>query len=201
MSTHGDLSSRAVEALRAYRATQDRGERSERAREVAGLLVDLREHFLTELGEPDWAGATYAYKRAVGEIYRSAGFTDISNISATVRYHIGNVLRERLSDDELEDAGLRLDTPRARSQAKRERTSAILAALRPITDADGVEVDPIRALVGAASLLSRVQGEALAAASPAQREHAAEQIRAVNREVRRLSAVLKRAGAPAGRRV
>ena len=142
--TRGEIEDRAIALLRSYQRSSDPLEKTRLLKEVAGLLVDLREHFLTDTGEPDWKGATHAYKAAVGETYRRAGFREIGTISSSVRYHIGNVLRDRLTTEQLDDVGLKHDTPRTRSVGKPDRNRALLAALRPGSPGSEAPVDPVR---------------------------------------------------------
>src|SRR4051794_5569154 len=171
MSPVDEIERRATALLRTYLRTEDPLERTQLLKQFAELIVDLREHFLTDTGEPDWRGSTYAYKIAIGDLYRRAGFQDIGTISAAVRYHVGNVLRERLTPEQLEDLGLRSSTPRARSVEKRERNKALMAALRP-GYGHGGPVEPVRGLLGAATLLARIDAEAVAALSNSQCERA-----------------------------
>lgn len=95
-------------------------DRTRLLREVADLLVDLRALHTGTDGETDWAGKSYAYRDAVRDIYAGAGLPSEGSDSTktALRYHIGNALRDRLSPDELEAAGLSRLDPRDR-QAKR----------------------------------------------------------------------------------
>lgn len=194
MTAAEEIEKRATSALHAYQRTDDPLERTRLLREIAGLFVDLREHYLTDTGEPDWRGGTHAYKTTVGEIYRRAGFLDISTISAAVRYHVGNALRERLSPEELDDAGLKADTPRTRSVAKRDRNKALLAALKPGPGQDATPIDPVRAILGASSLLARIDEARLAELSPNQRQHSSDLVEVIAGECARLQRALRPPG-------
>lgn len=123
-----DLQKTAVEALRGY-TTADEGDRTRRLRDTAEAFVGAREHFFTRDGDPDWLGRSFAYRSWIRETMALAGITgaDLSTIQAAIRYHTGNVLRNRLDPDTLEDLGLRSAGPRERSAEQRERVNASLS--------------------------------------------------------------------------
>ena|SRR5690606_20578394 len=135
-------------------------QRVEILREIAENQVRMREHFFTDTGAPDWAGRTWAYRNAVGEIYARAGIrgAEKSTLSATVRYHVGNMLRDRLSDEELAEIGLRKVSPRQRSVEKREKVREFTKALTPGTPSEPNR-DLIRALVTTHTLLAHTEPE------------------------------------------
>lgn len=96
---------------------------TEAYRRLAGVIVDLRKRFPNSKDTgPDWRGSTQAYRDAVATMYEQSGVpTDsASNMQAAIRYHIGNVLRERLTPEELTEAGLSVEGPLDRSRAARE---------------------------------------------------------------------------------
>lgn len=171
----GRLRERATDLLREYKgAHQD--DKTGLARAIAETFVDIREHFVNdETGNPDWRGKTYPYRQMIGEIFSGANVPkdDASKIQAALRYHVGNVLRDRLSEDELDDLGLRAETPRRRSQQRRESRTALLYAAT--TQAEGVTpVGALRALHAASALLG-VACEGAADLAPKERQ-AADQV-------------------------
>lgn len=96
-------------------------------RKLAGVIVDLRKRFPNSKGTgPDWRGTTQEYRDAAGRMYEAAGVPadSLSGMQAAIRYHIGNVLRERLTEKELLDAGLQAEGPLERSRRSREAASA-----------------------------------------------------------------------------
>lgn len=134
-----DLQRQAVSSLGRY-FTVPESERTEALRETAGHFISAREHFFTREGAPDWLGRTYAYRSWVREVMSEARVPsdDISTVQSAIRYHTGNVLRDRLDDDTLDALGLRPSSPRERSVEKRERNSETLALFgggSAITDA------------------------------------------------------------------
>lgn len=122
-----DIQKTATEAIHASLTASD-AVRTELLREAAKLFIDAREHFYTKEGEPDWLGRTHAYRLWVREIMSGAHVPgeDITSLQAAIRYHSGNMLRDRLDDSALSDLGLKKSSPRERSVEKRERTSGTL---------------------------------------------------------------------------
>jgi hypothetical protein len=110
-----DLRKAATKYLRAAIRLEPRY-RSPEFRRVADILVELRSRYTTGDGTPDWAGNSFAYRQIVADIYSHAGLPadGQSSIKASIRYHVGNALRERVNAEELEDAGLIAETPRQR---------------------------------------------------------------------------------------
>ena len=93
---------------------------------IAGVVVELRKRFRTDDGEIDWRGRTWEYRQAVIEMYRAAGIPSgsQSHLQGSLRYHVGNALRDAASPAELEAAGLKLESPRERQQVTREDEKA-----------------------------------------------------------------------------
>lgn len=89
-------------------------------RDAAQALVKLRALHTTRDGRPDWRGQSWDYRQRVNDIYNAAGLPSTPNhpIKSALRYHLGNALRESLSEDELQDAGLHITTPRDRQYAR-----------------------------------------------------------------------------------
>lgn len=126
-ATLPDIQKDAVDAIHRSLSASD-AERTALLREGARLFIDARAHFFTREGEPDWLGRTYAYRTWVREVMSAAHVPaeDVTSLQAAIRYHSGNLLRDRLDEDLLEDLGLRKKSPRERSVEKRERTSGTL---------------------------------------------------------------------------
>ena len=129
--THGEspveaLLAQAIEALRSAQ-TLPPTERGGARRRAAEAIVSAREYFYTSDGRPDWSGRTRAYRDFIAEVYGNAGVTrdDLASEQAAVRYHVGNVVRERVSDADLEDAGYRVASPRQRSIDRRSARSEL----------------------------------------------------------------------------
>jgi hypothetical protein len=92
--------------------------------EAASHLVDLRERL------DDWRGRGVEYRDAVRTAYDDAGVQgrDLVRLQNAIRYHVGNELRARLTDDELEDYGLLPRRVSERNRTARSAQSAVLAA-------------------------------------------------------------------------
>lgn len=108
-----------ADAVRALRRLPDAAETEHPLlyREAAEAMVKLRGLFTTGDGRPDWRGQSWEYRQAVSDIYNSAHLPPEPNAPAksALRYHLGNLLRERLSASELEEAGLNTMTPKDRA--------------------------------------------------------------------------------------
>lgn len=126
-ATLADIQKAATDALYQSLSAADT-ERTDLLRGVARNFVDARAHFFNRDGEPDWTGRTHAYRAWVREVMSRAHVPgdEVTTLQAAIRYHSGNVLRERLGDEVIADLGLRKESPRERSVEKRERTSETL---------------------------------------------------------------------------
>lgn len=86
-------------------------------------IVDLRQRFaVTRDGhvDPDWRGTTWEYRDSVTEAFHRSGITKENQrrLQNNARYHVGNLVRERATPEELERSGLKLDGPLARANDK-----------------------------------------------------------------------------------
>jgi len=167
----------AVRALRHYLIEG----KTEDLRQVAENFVEAREHFFTKEGSPDWLGRTYAYRRWVRETTTLANVpgNELATVQAAIRYHAGNVLRERLDAEQIEALGLKPESPRERSVTKRERHAEILSVFGAggpeITDAD--EILHVAEMIQHA--LDRISSEALAMMGPEGRRKTRRALRAI----------------------
>lgn len=115
---------RLLLALKALPAT-DKERHAVLARDAAAAAIDIRERYLLPDGSPDWAGRTWAYRDCLHRLYDEAKYTpqERSATAATLRYHVGNMLRDRLTSVELEAHGVTAPSPRKRQAARRQRAS------------------------------------------------------------------------------
>ncbi|CCQ44650.1 putative uncharacterized domain protein [Pseudarthrobacter siccitolerans] len=69
---------------------------------------------------------------------------ELTTVQAAIRYHIGNIVRERMDADTIEGLGLRSSSPKQRSVEKRGRQSEVLNIFgnggAEIADADEILV-------------------------------------------------------------
>lgn len=169
----------AIEAISAALTSSDAA-RTELLRDAARLFIDARGHFFTREGEPDWLGRTYAYRTWVREVMSSAHVPgdEVSSLQAAIRYHSGNILRDRLNEEEIADLGLRKESPRERSIDKRERTSETLSIF-----GGGAELGSAEEIFQLCTLtlraLARVNAETLAKLPAKERKLAREALRRV----------------------
>lgn len=83
---------------------------------LAITLVQIRKICTTRNGKPDVAGRSQHYRDLVARVYSEAGVPpdDVSPLQATIRYHVGNAVREAFTPEEIEEAGLSQTAPRDR---------------------------------------------------------------------------------------
>jgi hypothetical protein len=124
-------------------------------RQLADLLIDLRLMFTTPDGQPDYTGRTWEYREAVRDIFSLSGIPRERAITlqALNRYHVGNRLRRRLTPDELETAGLLVDSPHERSTGARHERNALVRAVRGQDE----DMDPAMVLSTTELLLRRLR--------------------------------------------
>lgn len=94
---------------------------------IAKVVVVLRSKFRTPDGDVDWGGRSWEYRTTVTEMYERAGIPPDSeqNVQASLRYHVGNLLRDVVDPHELEAVGLRTDSPKERTNAQRLEARAL----------------------------------------------------------------------------
>jgi hypothetical protein len=100
-------------------------------RALAKVVVALRAHYRTPDGDVDWRGSSWDYRQTVGAMYVAAGIPpdSESNIQASLRYHVGNLLREVAPADQLAAVGLLTNSPKERMNNVRHATAALLHEL------------------------------------------------------------------------
>jgi hypothetical protein len=130
---------------------------------MAPLIVELRQNHQLEDGRTDWSGRSPAYRAAIGEVYTTAKVPPeyMVAVQAAIRYHVGNLLRETTSAEELEEAGMSAASPRQRLDRHRQLLNAIAAANAPSEKPNG---DAARLATYAEALLENIDisDEALA---------------------------------------
>ncbi|MET7667149.1 hypothetical protein [Micromonospora luteifusca] len=113
------------EIVRILRATrQTTGERRTiLLRDLAEQMVDLREHYPTPSGDPDWTGRGGVYRYAVRDLYVQAGYSPEERklTQTSTRYHVGNLVRARVSQGTADALGLVPITPKDRSRLRSRR--------------------------------------------------------------------------------
>lgn len=123
------LKASAVSLIRQW-VTLEAG-RTEVLRNLAEVIVETRSQFITEEGLPDWGGRSWEYRQHAHAIYSEAGVPPDAQagIQAAIRYHVGNLLRDRLTPEELNASGLRTASPKERIAAQRASLVAEAEAL------------------------------------------------------------------------
>ncbi|RKR85902.1 hypothetical protein BDK92_0117 [Micromonospora pisi] len=147
MATQQEIRTEIVRILRALQHAE--GERRTMLyRDLADQTVDLREHYLTPAGQPDWTGRTGAYRIAVRALYAEAGYSQAERkvVQTSTRYHIGNHVRARISKEEADALALNPQSPllraRERSRSDRQELRDLIAQARAIVEAHQQQPEP-----------------------------------------------------------
>ena len=108
--------------------------RTEVLKALAKVVVLIRSKHRDDEGNIDWRGKTWDYRQAIGEMYERAGVPpdSQSGIQSALRYHVGNLIREVATPDELQAAGLLKDSPRDRLNEQRNLASHLWHTLSEI---------------------------------------------------------------------
>lgn len=90
-------------------------------RTIAKRNVDIRAQILVN-GEPDWAARSHTYRETVKRMMDEADVPEATRIAVynNLRYHVSDVLRERLSEAKLLELGIDPQSKRQR-QISRQR--------------------------------------------------------------------------------
>lgn len=153
----------ADEIRAATREVVDGRYNTQNMRRAAEVMIDLRQTFVDRNGQIDLAGTSYPYRQAVREIMSRANVegSERARVMNAIRYHLGNILREKFTPEQLEEFGLDPRSPLARQKADREQRSRVLrVAVAPeevITDPGEV----MAALRSAANLLDNLDARGM----------------------------------------
>jgi hypothetical protein len=183
----------AADALRAVAAAEARedADAATHARKLAAkYLVEAREHFLDAEGNPDWTARTHAYRDFHGETFTLAGLsgTEAQKIRVSLRYHVGNAVRERLSPEEAAAAGLQAKAPKARMadiRRKQNQLTSVVTGGALYRDFEKMH----RALDVSTATLRRFSETALAGLDSKEREDLAASLKHIAEEASRLATV------------
>lgn len=137
--------------------------RTDLLKEIAEDVVELRSMHHLEDGQTDWSGRSPEYRRAVSELYRRARVPheQLDTVQAALRYHVGNLLRQRATAEDLAGVGLSATSPKERLARQR----AVVNALAAVEDGGNIRTDPPRLLAFAEVLVGLVDAKAVAALS------------------------------------
>ena len=127
-------------------------------RRGAEVIIELRRQFLNKNGLPDLRGDTFAYRSAVRDALTEANIPmeDRGNLMSALRYHVGQTIREGLTDDEIQEAGFKVSSPKERQKVDRLSKAKVVRAIHKgeeITDPD----DVMRALRSCANQLENMR--------------------------------------------
>lgn len=128
--------------------------------------MELREHFLTAQGKPDWAATSSEYRAAIQSVYGDAGYSpeERRKVQTSVRYHSSKALRERLSPEELSEYGLRAEATPDRSREGRQKRKELVQAAKVLASVRGRPgAELVRSAAGAVVAVNAITAEQLAA--------------------------------------
>lgn len=174
-----------VKVLREY--SRGTGDGTALLRRAAEMQVELRQYF-DRNGETDWLGKSYAYRQLMTETYGLAGIlpSERKKLGDAVRYHVINVLRERLSPDELQALELREQDGPTRARETRERTKAILDVAQAEGRIAGVQQGPVKILAWVVAAVSAVRADAIKELAESDRRELVKDAKALQREADRI---------------
>lgn len=157
------VASVVAEVIAATREVEDGQYNTSHMRKAAEAVVDLRATFIDREGRPDMGGNSFAYREALREAVAEAGVpaSERTKLMTTIRYHIGNVMRDRYTAEQLESWGLGNLSPLERQRADRKSRSV---AWRVSSDPELRVTEPgeiMSAARSAAALLDNIDHGAL----------------------------------------
>lgn len=127
------LRARGVAYTREYHRIE--GAQTVLLKNIATVILAFRKR------HDDWLGRSYEYRQEVAEMYRATGIPaeSLEKVQASVRYHVGNLLRRQLTPRELKALELLDTSPMERTQDRRAVNAAILTASRLSSEAAVVQ--------------------------------------------------------------
>ncbi|MFB7012917.1 MULTISPECIES: hypothetical protein [unclassified Streptomyces] len=138
------------------------------------LMVALRMRSEDSEGRPDFAGNSREYRDRLAEVFRRTNMPDDERkrISSAGRRAAGDIVREVLTSEELEDYGLMKAGPseRVREARKGMWVPAEVQKVVRTTPATDANADVLRLTQGALGILSRISDEAIGGLTDVERD-------------------------------
>ena len=122
-----NLSLEQIESeLLEFLSTVELGQSKERAGELI-MLARINHFIQASSGNPDYQGKSMAFRKWWGTILDALELKGDarSKMAASVRYSVGNAARKMLTEEQLEDAGLKSTSPRERGKGSYDRVASI----------------------------------------------------------------------------
>jgi hypothetical protein len=141
-----ELRDRAASYLREWRNAWAHNEPRAGAilRDVAECYVDARAQFTASDSDltPDWKGRSGPYREWVKSVFSLANVEPEvrKSIQPNIAYYVSSILRDRLSTDELRDAGLDERSFRERRNDRREGEIEMRRLFDPDTPVDELDL-------------------------------------------------------------
>lgn len=174
------------------RYTQIKDDQTTLLRNIAVTMVALRKQNTTSDGKTDWVGRGAEYRARVKKLFADAGIgaEDEDTIRQAVRYHIGVILRDVMTPDELAEFNLQEKSPVERGRAARAERAALVATARALEAAPAAPVkSPADTLTigGAVSRqLTLIQPDAIGAMGEDERAKLDEELAEAQKHIARL---------------
>ncbi|MEU8840245.1 hypothetical protein AB0D97_14090 [Streptomyces roseus] len=201
------LVARGVASLKRYQ--QISGEQTTLLRNVARVLVEVRRR------TDNWSGRGKEYRDFAARIYSGAGIApdSLDGVQAAVRYHIGNIIREVATPEQLEDHNLKVLGPADRWREQQKSRTAVIASARaevvaaeviasapakakgktqteqsapPVPPVGSLVADHIRLGTGVASILSQLSTDVIDGMTDGQRARLDAQLEAAQKTLTKL---------------
>lgn len=184
-----DLVREAARIVREYQ----KHPRTPLLKELAPVIVELRSHFTLKDGRPDWSGRSPEYRQCMSDIFAKARVPadDLDRLQSALRYHVGNILRDRATKDELLSVGLTTVKPKERIQNTRD-------ALQAMKQTSAPRYDVARLTAYAQALLEYIDDRVVARLDPDRAEASRLALEAIHSRAEEL--LVRIPGAKEGRR-
>lgn len=165
--------------LREYYHHGTPGIRTVLLRRAAEVQFELRQIF------NDLLGTSFGYREMVTEAYGMAGIPqdERKTVLDAVRYHMMNVLREKLPPEQVKALHLRAEDGRERARASRKETRAVIDEAKARLGKAG---PLLRGVIGAREILSSIKAGDLRALSESDRRDVIRAVTSVQREAERI---------------
>lgn len=175
--TVAELVDDATEIVRRYM----RSHRTSDLKDLAPVVVELRSQFRLEDGRQDWSGRSPGYRQAMADVYARARIPkdQLDTLQSALRYHVGNILRERASKDDLISVGLTTVAPKERIQTTRD-------ALHAMKEVSAPRQDVARLAAYAQALLEYIDDATIPALPPERAEASKLALEAIQRRAAEL---------------
>ncbi len=124
------VASKLDEITRLLRVYLDRGKSKAVIQDASQEIVELRGMFTHDEGQ-DWRGQSGEYQHAIAEVWSRLELQqkERNTVQSLVRFHISNILAEKLSPEEKKRLNIKDKSPNARKKQGRDLNAAAASAV------------------------------------------------------------------------